>query len=36
MDKRHRNLVAVLVAVVMAVALFSAFSVNWLHSNPAG
>lgn len=35
MDKRHRNLVAVLVAVVMAVALFSAFSVNWLHKTPS-
>lgn len=35
MDKRHRNLVAVLVAVVMAVALFSAFSVNWFHKTPS-
>lgn len=35
MDKGHRNLVAVLVAVVMAVALFSAFSVNWFHKTPS-
>lgn len=35
MDKKHRNLVAVLVAVVMAVALFSAFSVNWFHQTPS-
>lgn len=35
MDKGHRNLVAVLVAAVMAVALFSAFSVNWFHQTPA-
>lgn len=35
MDKGHRNLVAILVAVVIAVALFSAFSVNWFHKTPA-
>lgn len=35
MDKKHRNLVAVLVAVVMALALFSAFSVNWFHRTPS-
>lgn len=35
MDKGHRNLVAVLVAVVMAVALFSAFSINWFHKTPS-
>lgn len=35
MDKRHRNLVAVLVAAVMAVALFSAFSINWFHKPPS-
>ncbi len=35
MDKKHRNLVAVLVALVMAVALFSAFSVNWFHKTPS-
>ena len=35
MDKGHRNLIAVLVALVIAVALFSAFSVNWFHKTPA-
>ena len=35
MDKGHRNLLAVLVAVVMAVALFSAFSINLFHQTPA-
>ena len=35
MDKGHRNLLAVLVAVVMAVALFSAFSINLFRSTPA-
>lgn len=34
MDKGHRDLVAVLVAVVMAAALFSAFSVNLFHKTP--
>lgn len=35
MDKGHRNLLAILVAVVMAVALFSAFSINLFHKTPA-
>ena len=35
MDKGHRNLLAVLVAAVMAVALFSAFSINLFHQTPA-
>lgn len=35
MDRGHRNLLAVLVAVVMAVALFSAFSINLFHKTPA-
>lgn len=35
MDKGHRNLIAGLVAALMAVALFSAFSVNWFHKTPA-
>lgn len=35
MDKKHRNLLTVLVAAVIAVALFSAFSVNWFHKPPA-
>lgn len=35
MDKRHRNLVAMMVAAVIAAALFSAFSVNWFHKPPA-
>ena len=35
MDKGHRNLLAVLVAVVMAVALFSAFSINLFRQTPA-
>lgn len=35
MDKEHRTLLAILVAVVMALALFSAFSINWFHKTPA-
>ena len=35
MDKRHRNLIATLVAALMAVALFSAFSINWFHKTPS-
>lgn len=35
MDRGHRNLLAVLVAVVMAVALFSAFSITLFHKTPA-
>lgn len=35
MEKGHRNLLAALVAVVMAVALFSAFSINLFHKTPA-
>lgn len=35
MDKGHRNLIAILVAAVMAVALFSAFSVSLFHKTPA-
>lgn len=35
MDKEHRNLVAILVAAVVAVALFSAFSINLFHKTPA-
>ena len=34
MDKGHRNLLAALVAAVMAVALFSAFSINLFHKTP--
>lgn len=35
MDKQHRNLLAVLIAAVMAVALFSAFSISLFHRTPA-
>ncbi len=35
MDRGHRDLLAILVAVVMAVALFSAFSINLFHKTPA-
>lgn len=35
MDKSHRTLLAVLIAAVMAVALFSAFSINLFHKTPA-
>ncbi len=35
MDRGHRNLLALLVAAVMAVALFSAFSINLFHQTPA-
>lgn len=34
MDKGHRTLLAVLIAAVMAVALFSAFSINLFHKTP--
>lgn len=34
MDKGHRTLLAILVAAVMAVALFSAFSINLFHKTP--
>ncbi len=34
MDKGHRTLLAVLVAAAMAVALFSAFSINLFHKTP--
>lgn len=34
MDKGHRNILAILIAAVMAVALFSAFSVNLFHKTP--
>ncbi len=34
MDKGHRNFLAVLIAAVMVVALFSAFSVNLFHQTP--
>lgn len=35
MEKGHRTLIAVLVAAVIALALFSAFSVNWFHKTPS-
>lgn len=35
MDRGHRNLLAILVAAVMAVALFSAFSITLFHKTPA-
>lgn len=35
MKKEYRTLLAVLVAVVMALALFSAFSINLFHKTPA-
>lgn len=35
MDRGHRILLAVLVATVMALALFSAFSINLFHKTPA-
>lgn len=34
MDKQHRNLLAVVIAAVMAVALFSAFSISLFHKTP--
>lgn len=34
MDRKHRNVIAVLVALVIAAALFSAFSVNYFHKPP--
>ncbi len=35
MDKRHQTLLAALVAAVMTVALFSAFSISLFHKTPA-
>lgn len=35
MDRGHRNLLAVLIALVIGAALFSAFSVNLFHQTPA-
>lgn len=35
MNNRHRTLVAILVAAVMALALFSAFSITLFHQTPA-
>lgn len=35
MDRKHRNLVAALMAAVVALALFSAFSITWFHKTPA-